>query len=145
MTALLPDSIAGRTLIVLLVGLTLSHIGSMALLSTDHHDGTIMALDPTTGIPCESFIVPESISLSQNYPNPFNPTTVIGYRLPTKSFATLKVYDILGIDVATLVNENKEAGSYVVEWNASKFASGVYFYRLQAGNYDSVKKLILMK
>jgi Secretion system C-terminal sorting domain len=83
--------------------------------------------------------------LSQNYPNPFNPVTIINYQLTVNNFVSLKVYDILGTEVATLVNEEKPAGSYKLEFNASKLSSGVYFYQLKAGNFVDTKKLVLMK
>ena len=83
--------------------------------------------------------------LSQNYPNPFNPVTRINYQIPKLSHVTIKVYNILGQEVATLVNEEKMAGNYSVEFNATRFASGVYFYRMQAGDFVSTKKLILLK
>ena len=83
--------------------------------------------------------------LAQNYPNPFNPTTNIEYQIPNREFVTLKVYDVLGNEVATLVNEEKPGGSYTIKFDGSKLSSGVYFYRLQAGEYSSTKKLILMK
>jgi hypothetical protein len=89
--------------------------------------------------------VPANYHLLQNYPNPFNPTTVIAYELPVASHAILKIYDIVGRDVATLVNEKKEAGRYDVRFDASRFASGIYFYKLQAGNFSSLKKLVLVK
>ena len=92
--------------------------------------------------------VPKVFALNQNYPNPFNPTTTITYNIPavgTQHAVSLRVYDIMGREVATLVNETKEAGSYQATFNASKLASGVYFYRLQSGSYASVKKLVLMK
>ena len=89
--------------------------------------------------------VPERMSLSQNYPNPFNPTTVINYELPVNSDVSLKVYNLLGREVAALVNEKKEAGSYSIKWNATGFSSGVYFYRLQAGSFSVTKKLIVIK
>jgi len=98
---------------------------------------------------------PNDFSLDQNYPNPFNPTTSIGFRIAEFGFVSLKVYDILGREVATLVNEDKHAGNYEVEFNGSGLSSGIYFYKLsvsalpsqdrQAGNYVSVKKMILMK
>jgi hypothetical protein len=84
-------------------------------------------------------------SLSQNYPNPFNPSTVISYRLPVIGFVTLKVYDILGREVVTLVNEEKSIGIYEVEFNATGFPSGIYFYKLQAGPFTETKKMILLK
>jgi hypothetical protein len=90
-------------------------------------------------------IVPEQFALLQNYPNPFNPKTVISYQLPAISKVVLKVYDILGNEVALLVNEVKTQGVYNVEFNAKNLASGIYFYRLQVGDFSSVKKLIIMK
>jgi hypothetical protein len=84
-------------------------------------------------------------SLSQNYPNPFNPNTIIEYSIPETGYIKLKVYDILGNEVITLVNEEKTPGNYSVEWNASSLASGVYVYRLQAGSYMQTRKMILMK
>jgi hypothetical protein len=90
-------------------------------------------------------VVPKKFSLSQNYPNPFNPSTVINFTLPSNSFVTLKIYNLLGKEVATLVNGTKGMGNYSVEWNASQCASGMYFYKLQAGNYTATKKLILLK
>ncbi|MBE7476649.1 MAG: T9SS type A sorting domain-containing protein [Ignavibacteriota bacterium] len=107
--------------------------------------------------------LPEEFSLEQNYPNPFNPSTIIKFTIPVTlsgvegSFVTLKVYDVLGNEVATLVNEEKPAGSYEVEFNSHSdegqnlpagrqgLSSGIYFYTLQAGNFTQTKKLILMK
>jgi len=88
---------------------------------------------------------PNIFSLEQNYPNPFNPTTSIQYAINSRQFVQLKVYDILGNEVATLVNEQKEPGYYEVEFNATQFSSGVYFYRLQAGDFVQTKKMILMR
>ena len=94
--------------------------------------------------------MPGDFVLSQNYPNPFNPSTTIKYSVSKiinnqSSIINLKVYDALGNEVATLVNEEKSPGNYEVEWTATGFASGVYFYRLKAGDFNSVKKLVLMK
>ncbi len=86
-----------------------------------------------------------SFKLEQNYPNPFNPTTTIKYSVPKSSFVTLKVYDLLGNEISTLVNGEKSAGYYHVQFNASNLASGVYFYRLTAGDKAEVKKLLLAK
>ncbi len=83
--------------------------------------------------------------LDQNYPNPFNPSTTISWQSPVSSWQTLKVYDILGDEVATLVDEYNPAGKYEVEFNAAELSSGVYFYTLQAGSFTNTKKLILMK
>jgi hypothetical protein len=88
---------------------------------------------------------PKDFILSQNYPNPFNPSTVISYLLPVTSNVALKVYDILGNEIGTLLNEEKPAGEYEVEFNASSLPSGIYFYQLQAGDYIQTKKMILIK
>ena len=90
-------------------------------------------------------IVPKAFTLFQNYPNPFNPSTNISFSLPSRSFVSLKVFDLLGKEVATIVSEEMSAGSYSKQWNASKFASGVYFYRLQAGSFTEIKKLLFLK
>jgi hypothetical protein len=95
--------------------------------------------------------IPASFSLSQNYPNPFNPTTKIKFTIPSVEtsqrdvFTTLKVYDILGNEVATLVNEEKPAGSYEIDFDGTKISSGVYIYKLQAGLFTDAKKMILLK
>lgn len=84
-------------------------------------------------------------ALIQNYPNPFNPTTQIEYTLPADMQVTLKVYDILGREVAVLVDDWKEAGRYEIEWNGEKHSSGVYLYKLSAGEFVAVKKMLLAK
>lgn len=89
--------------------------------------------------------LPASFSLSQNYPNPFNPTTTIRYTVPKASPVSLKVYNILGQEIATLVNQHQGAGDYTTTFDASRFASGVYFYRLNAGSFNQVKKMLLLK
>lgn len=86
-----------------------------------------------------------SFSLEQNYPNPFNPTTEIRYSISTNSFVRLKVYDLLGKEVETLVNEEKSPGNYTISYNAKALASGIYFYKLDAGKYSSIKKMIFIK
>lgn len=90
-------------------------------------------------------VPPDKFSLYQNYPNPFNPTTIIRYSLPMNAFVTLKVYDILGRDMKTLVDERQDEGAHSVTLDMSYFTSGVYFYRLTAGNFVGTKKLILIK
>ena len=94
-----------------------------------------------------NFTQPKEFLLQQNYPNPFNPSTSIQYAISSTQFVTLKVYDLLGREVATLVNEEKPAGSYNVEFtiNNLQLSTGIYFYRLQAGNYVETKKMILLK
>ena len=89
--------------------------------------------------------VPERFSLDQNYPNPFNPLTVIRYQLPVQSRVTLKIYDVLGQEVATLVNEIQDAGFKSVKWNAGSMASGMYMYRIVAGTYSEVRKMMIIK
>lgn len=89
--------------------------------------------------------VPQQFTLYQNFPNPFNPVTSIQYSVPSNQKVILKVFDLLGKEAATLVSEVKETGNYTVQWNASSFASGVYFYTLHAGNFVATKKLLLMK
>lgn len=88
---------------------------------------------------------PLSFKLEQNYPNPFNPVTKISYALPKSGLVTLSVYDILGKEVATLVNEVKSAGSYSVDFNASNFTSGVYFYKIETNGFSDIKKMMLIK
>ena len=91
------------------------------------------------------FTLPDSYSLSNNYPNPFNPSTQISYTIPKRSIVRLKVFDVLGREVAELVNEEKEAGRYKVSFSASSIASGVYLYRMQAGDFIQIKKMIFQK
>lgn len=88
---------------------------------------------------------PKQFALLQNYPNPFNPATTISFTLPSRSFVSLKVFDGLGREVATIVSGEMSAGSYSKQWDASGLPSGVYFYRLQAGSFTETKKLILLR
>ena len=90
-------------------------------------------------------MIPENYSLAQNYPNPFNPSTMINYQLPMNSLVTVKVFDVVGREVATLVNERQEAGTYQTSFNAQGLSSGLYFYQLRAGNYSEVKKMLLLR
>jgi hypothetical protein len=89
--------------------------------------------------------LPKEYSLSQNYPNPFNPVTKINFNVPKQGFVTLKVYDVLGREVSTLVNEVQEPGSYSVDFNGASLTSGVYFYRLESNGYTDIKKMSLIK
>jgi hypothetical protein len=93
----------------------------------------------------EDIQLPNSITLKQNYPNPFNPSTSIEYSIVSGEFVSLKVYDMIGKEITTLVNENKSAGNYKVNFDASSLASGVYIYKLTAGNFSESKKMILAK
>jgi hypothetical protein len=115
-------------------------------------------LDIVSGVDDENNLV-SSFSLEQNYPNPFNPYTTIHYTIPNVTLSVssraesrdegsrvqLKVYDVLGNEVATLVNEYRSAGSYAVEFDASKLSSGIYFYKLQAGNFTATRKMVLIR
>jgi hypothetical protein len=89
--------------------------------------------------------IPRTYALSQNYPNPFNPTTEMVYTLPATSRVTLKIYNILGQEVRTLVNDVQNAGRYTVRFDGGSLASGVYFYHLSAGSFNQVKKMMLVK
>ncbi|MDP2207277.1 MAG: T9SS type A sorting domain-containing protein, partial [Bacteroidota bacterium] len=89
--------------------------------------------------------VPDEFELMQNYPNPFNPTTTIRFGLHSASYVTLKIFNIFGQEVATLINEKRDAGQHSVQWNASGIASGVYFYRMTAGKFTEMKKMILLR
>jgi len=89
--------------------------------------------------------IPNEFTLYQNYPNPFNPTTVISYQLPVSSNVSIKVYDLLGREVSTLVEEYKQAGKYQINFNADGLSSGVYYYQLKTGNFIQTKKLIFLR
>ncbi|MDP3683791.1 MAG: T9SS type A sorting domain-containing protein, partial [Ignavibacteria bacterium] len=89
--------------------------------------------------------VPDEFRLEQNYPNPFNPSTIIEYQLPSNAFVVLKVFDILGREVETLINEHQNEGNHFVQFNASDLLSGVYFYKIEAGTYYDTKKLLLLR
>ncbi|MCB0749781.1 MAG: T9SS type A sorting domain-containing protein [Ignavibacteriae bacterium] len=98
----------------------------------------LTGIEPITGI-AEKYV------LSQNYPNPFNPSTKINFSIPLNGLVKLTVYDMLGKEVKTLVNGNKSAGTYSVDFNASGLPSGVYFYKLTAGEFSEVRKMMLLK
>ncbi|MBS1516564.1 MAG: S8 family peptidase [Bacteroidetes bacterium] len=102
---------------------------------------TLTGVNPVSGVNT----VPKGFSLSQNYPNPFNPATVINYELGTSSDVKLKVYDVLGNEIATLVNKKQDAGFYSVKFDGSRFSSGIYFYTLTSGNFAQTKKMLLVK
>ncbi len=89
--------------------------------------------------------IPTEFALYQNYPNPFNPSTLIKYEVPENSFVSIRVYDLLGEELATLVNEEKSAGSYDVNFDAGQLASGFYIYTIEAGSFVETKKMMLMK
>jgi len=110
-------------------------------------DDTLSLVNQVTGIGEDqgSLLTPDSYNLAQNYPNPFNPSTKISWQSPIGSHQILKIYDVLGNEVATLVNEYREAGRYEITFDASNLSSGIYFYRLQAGSFVETKKMILIK
>jgi hypothetical protein len=89
--------------------------------------------------------IPDQYSLSQNYPNPFNPVTKINYSIPKQGFVTLKIYDLLGREIKSLVSETKQPGNYSVDFNGSNLASGVYFYRLESNSFTSIKRMMIIK
>ncbi len=107
--------------------------------------GDPIELYPTDADDINLDFIPDQFSLLQNNPNPFNPTTSIGFRIADFGFVTLKVYDVLGNEITTLINEDKTAGEYKVKWNASEFPSGIYFYQLVTKGFVEIKKMILVK
>jgi hypothetical protein len=103
-------------------------------------------IGPKTNVTKESSLIPDNYSLSQNYPNPFNPTTKINFALKTAGDVSLRVYDVLGKEVATLATGHYAAGSYSVEFTGNNLSSGMYFYTLTAANgFHQTQKMILMK
>ena len=128
-----------------------AHYGPFAINSKGYifagtgNSSVFRSVATTTSINESGENIPTKFSLSQNYPNPFNPSTTIKYDLPREEMVTIKVYDMLGREVKTLVNEYKNAGSYSIEFNASNLSSGTYFYRITAGDFTEIKKLILLK
>jgi len=118
--------------------------------NANRFDSTIVVLLKGQGIPVsveerQDDFRPVSFMLHQNYPNPFNPSTTISYSLPKSSQVVLKIFDILGHEIASLVNERQEAGEYKIEWQAAGLQSGIYVCRLQAGEFSAVRKIILLK
>ena len=101
--------------------------------------------DITVGVEEEENLLPAEFTLYQNYPNPFNPETTIKFDIPESDFVTLKIYDVLGNEIKTLVNENKSPGSYNVKFNGRGLASGMYIYKLSTSKFTSIKKLLLVK
>jgi len=105
---------------------------------------TVKIVNKFTGVK-QTDEIPLTYALYQNYPNPFNPTTTIKYSIPNTERVTLKIYNILGQEVATLVDEEQKPGVYELKFDAGNLASGVYFYRLKAGGFTAVKKMMLVK
>jgi len=108
------------------------------------YEGIIKHLNNLSNINYQNTLITD-FKLLQNYPNPFNPSTIIEYQIPELSFVTIKVYDVLGSEIITLVNEDKPNGNYEIEFAGNELPSGIYFYRLQAGSFVETKKMVLMK
>jgi subtilisin family serine protease len=106
---------------------------------------SVLLIQNLTGTGNISGIIPHNYNLYQNYPNPFNPATIIKYDLPKTGFVSLKIFDALGREVSSLISSQQEAGIHEVVWNAKNFTSGVYFYKLQSGDYTATKKMMLIK
>ncbi len=119
--------------------------GDKILFAATHGRGMFKTTGPLTAVGDDDNGIVHEFRLSQNYPNPFNPSTVINYQLAASNVVSLKIYDLLGSEVATLVDGRQEAGSHSVEFNAAELSSGAYFYRLQAGAFVEQKKMILMR
>ncbi|HCV44437.1 MAG TPA: hypothetical protein DGH68_13195 [Bacteroidetes bacterium] len=124
-----------------------TYVDTLRIQSNDPDEGAVsVPLSGSSGTTSVAQqVTPECIELLQNYPNPFNPTTTLSFSLPSSSFVTLKVYDVLGREVTTLINETRAAGRYSVEWNSSNITSGTYFYRLSAGTKTEFKKMVLIR
>ncbi len=99
----------------------------------------------STEVNSNNIKIPSAYSLEQNYPNPFNPVTRIEYSIPKEGYVSLSIYNMLGEKVRQLVDEVKSPGTYIVDWDASAFSSGVYFYNIKSGNYAESKKLTLLR
>ena len=123
-------------------GFAIDSIGRV-LVGTD--SGVFRSVEPTVGIKQLEYFLPSVVVLEQNYPNPFNPSTSISFNLPSKAFVSLKVFDLIGREVANIVSEEMSAGKYSRQWNATRMSNGIYFYRLHTGSYTETKKLVLLK
>jgi len=119
----------------------LKHLYAMHLMITD----ALRLLDSSVTRVGDALSEPEGFRLEKNFPNPFNPKTQLGFRVANLTFVSLKVFDLLGREITTLVDEIRPAGSYSVEWNGEDRSSGVYFYRLQAENFSSTRRMQLLK
>lgn len=105
--------------------------------------GVITVMAPVS-VP-EDELIANEFELKQNYPNPFNPSTRINFAIPNASFVNLKVYDVIGNEIATLVSEEKQAGNYEIDFNAAELSGGIYFYQLRAGKFIESRKMTLLK
>ena len=114
-------------------------VGELGLIMK-YYDDSVTFNSPVSGL-----LNPDNFYLYQNFPNPFNPTTKISWQSPVSSWQTLKIFDLLGNEVKTLVNEYRPAGEYETEFDGTRLPSGVYFYQLRAGSYLETKKMVLLK
>jgi hypothetical protein len=129
--------------------------GDMDLITISENDDELIWFEntgSTVDIKGDDTNQPLEFGLHQNFPNPFNPSTKIKYSIPnaeallnSSQHVTLKVYDVLGNEIAELINESKPAGNYEINFDASELASGIYFYRIHAGSFSQVKKMILLR
>jgi hypothetical protein len=117
--------------------------------ATYHNDSASVwyfgTLGPVSGVESTNNKIPTAFTLRQNYPNPFNPSTAISFSIPKRLFVSLKIYDLIGREIATIVSEELSAGNYSRQWNAANMSSGIYYYHLQAGSFAETKKLILLR
>jgi uncharacterized delta-60 repeat protein len=126
-------------------GIALDGLGNIIVAGTTNQNYLTIKIKDLVNLVDDELFVPRKFILYPNYPNPFNPRTAISYQLATSSYVTLKVYDVLGREVRTLVDQRKPPGMYSIKWDASRYASGMYIARLTAGNYVASQKLLLMK
>lgn len=132
-------------------GLTDTSVSALAVNGTNLFAGTRSGVwrrplsEMVTRVGQQQIELPTQFCLRQNFPNPFNPSTSIEFQVPNQSPVTLKIFDVLGREVATLVSELKQAGTHAVKWDATQLSSGVYFYSLIAGQFRETRRMILMK
>jgi hypothetical protein len=119
--------------------------GNYAITGINLHSIWRRSLSEVIGIKNISTKIPVSTALYQNYPNPFNPSTIIKFDIKNPGFFSLKIYNSSGSEIETLVNSNLSTGTYEVNWNASEYASGIYFYVIRSGNFMESKKMLLIK
>ena len=110
-----------------------------------YKDSSLLTVTYSPATDIQHPALPLEFALSQNYPNPFNPTTNIEFRIANFGFVSLKIFDVLGREISTLVSEMRAPGAYTVRWDASSVSSGVYFYKLEAGDFTQTRKLVLLK
>ena len=122
-----------------------AYITGASALSGSYQDLLAVKYSKVSGITVLSNTAPEDFQLEQNYPNPFNPVTNINYSLPSRNFLSIKIYDVKGNLIETLVNEVQNPGKYSVNWNAEKYPSGVYYYSLKTNKFTETKKMLLIK